>query len=157
MDYNIYIHNKSSNGNNGIAKKFKPSSSMGGEQKQEEDDTGIFASILNKATNIENLNVAEEGIKVASRFVPAIAIAYAAVKITDSIATKGLELYSTYTGDDIGAINWQNFKTNLSNAFKPFLSIKTTPIIRNKNILAEETRVLSGNSYSGTTAGGKLV
>ncbi len=157
MDYNIYIHNKSSNGNNGIAKKFKPTRNMSGSQENESDDTGIFASVLSKATNIENFNVAEEGIKVASRFVPAIAIVYAAAKITDSIVSKGYELYSTYTGDDIGAINWQNFKTNLSNAFKPFLSIKTTPMIRNKNILAEETRVLSGNSYSGITAGGKLV
>lgn len=157
MDYNIYIHNKSSNGNNGIAKKFKPSSSMSGSQDNESDETGIFASVLSKATNFENLNVAEEGIKVASKFIPAIAIVYAAAKITDSIITKGYELYSAYTGDDIGAINWQNLKTNFSNMFKPFLSVQTTPIIRNKNILAEETRVLSGNSYSGITAGGKLV
>ncbi len=158
-NYNIYIHGVGGKGDEKLEDKTKPSTSYdeSGNERARTKTARKFISSAQKVTNFDKTNMGTLAVSAIAKAVPWVAIAVAAVKVGVSITDKSYQLYSAYTGVENGQMNWNNFKTNISNALTPFKFVGLYPQARSQLIRVQETRALSGTTYTGTSAGGKFV
>lgn len=165
MDYNIYIHGDLQGGNGGkaIAQKFTPQS----QKSESSQSASTFSKFANKAiqagnkiANFQSTNILTESTNLLSK-VPVVGQVVELVVATFKLVQKGVEnsvkLYSTYSGDDITQMNYDNYRAKMKQLFSPFMYLQVEPTVFRKQYAVEQNRILSGNSYTGVGGGGRNV
>lgn len=147
-DYNIFIH---ATGTSNSFSKIKPWGN------QEEDSADAPFTVAKSVTKNAGQFIssgftqyAETGVSSLARIAPAVAIAVAAVKVTDKILTTGFSHLETYTGHYEYSMNFNNFKTAIGNFLNPigtmmkYVRRQNQFDLQNKRV--EQERTLVGNS-----------
>ena len=144
-DYHIYLHGVESG--NSDSQKTAPFSS-----KSESD--GEFSTTAKQgfsvAKGIASGNGVNMGVAALTKVAPWVAVAAAAISITDKVLTIGFSHVTEYTGNYDLEVGYNNFKTSFYNSLHPvkfWLSIKHQDAqFRKQNKQITEQNKLIGNS-----------
>ena len=150
-DYNIYIHDVSSN-SNGLSSKTTPFSN----QSEEENPASAFSSkvtgAFNKSQQFASSGFSgeiQQGIAILAKAVPWVAIVVAAIKITDKILTTSADLTASANGDYRFQMAYNNVKTIIGNVINPISMgkrmIERDIAFTNHNIETQQKNLLTGN------------
>jgi len=117
-DYNIYIHSVTSDA--GEANPTKPKKDK--DSKTKPKTAKRIAKGIGYISNPDSLISEGIGIamKSASKAVPAVAVAYAVLKVADKATTTVQQFQVISTGDYSGQIAYSNFKQSIKNIITPF-------------------------------------
>ena len=119
QDYHIYIHSKSDGSSGSKTQPFSAKS----------DGDSSFKTSASQAykagQTIASGQTVSTGVAALSKAVPAIAIAIAAIKITDRILETGFSHVKDYTGIYKYSVGYSNFKTVMTSILNPLGYIKS--------------------------------
>lgn len=137
-DYNIYIHSVGSGDGDGNATKPKTDK----DSKTKPKTAQKIAKGIGLLSNPDSL--ISEGIGIAakevSKAVPAVAVAYAVLKVSDRMITITQQFQVASTGDYSSQIAYSNFKQGIKNALTPFSTSLNLALARH-NAKIEQQRV----------------
>lgn len=142
MDYNIYIHGDTSSNNK--TSPWKPSESSDSDGFSSSNLTSKTQSALNYAQNPDSL--ISKGVGALAKALPWVAVAYAAIKVADSVTFTTMSFYSMETGDYRSTVKYNNFKAGVNALLRPVSTtinfFKTQTQIRVDNEKKAATREL---------------
>ena len=147
QDYHIYIHDSNGASGNGSGNQTTPFSA-----KSSDDES--FRTAVQKpysiAKGIASGNGVNMGVAALTKVAPWVAVAAAAINITDKVLTIGFSHVTEYTGNYDLEVGYNNFKTSFYNSLHPikfWLSIKHQDAqFRKQNKQINEQNKLIGNS-----------
>ena len=162
-DHKIYIYSQgnvmSLGGDENGSSPFTPFA-MAGEGGGSNQGVATFQKGIQQAQGFVQSGfkgLINTGVAALGRVFPWAVLVYMAIKTADSIITSGLEHISQYTGDYKYNLNFNNWKTTVSNAINPigmFISAQTRYMQMQKNNFAlQEQRTLVGRTLSNRKAG----
>lgn len=131
-DYNIFIRTDNSN-----EQKFQTSPWKEEKQQQTSPWKINVQQAMNTAQNPDSL--ISQGISMIQRAVPAIAIAYAAIKLTDYVITAVDSFFVSPYGDQRFNTNYNNFKVGVRTVLNPFGST-INALKQNQNMKIENQK-----------------
>lgn len=124
QDYNIYLHATSEVDD---SNKTKPS--VNRTEEKNADGTFRDGSALDSFTKVKDTissfassgfeGIVSDGIAKLGKIFPAVAIAYAILKISDSVIDTTASYINNYTGNYEFSIGYNNFKAGLKNVLLP--------------------------------------
>lgn len=125
-DYNIYIHAIGTGGASNQSPTTPWSAREGGdafsqtESQGGSDASGAVRSFTRAAAFVSNPDsLVSTGISKLAKFIPAILLAGAVVKISDAILSNVIEFSEIESGDYRNGIAYQNFKIGIHNVLRP--------------------------------------
>jgi len=150
-DYNIYIHSDQSNGSSSKTSAWNSDMKPSDETSSWE---GKAQQVIGYAQNPDSL--VSKGISTIARAIPAVAVAFAVVKLVDKVITTSNSFISTESGDYRSTTIYSNFKGLLKTTLTPFSTtinyLQGEQALRIENRSREQYRELLGdsiiNSYS---------
>ena len=116
-DYNIYLHAEFG-GSGSKTKPFDSSKSSATSTKDSGGNGETAASIINTVSNPDSL--VSKGVGAVAKAIPYIAVAMAVIGLVDKTVSTVQQFQAIHSGNYYGITQYNNFKTVLGAAFKPF-------------------------------------